>query len=106
MPATERERSAPHVDAIAKLFIEHQLRAVAVVDESRCLVGVVSKSDLLRERSATPEGAPRRTASDIMSPVVHGLPEDAPVAYATSLMATESIHEVPIVGYVVPQTKG
>lgn len=32
-----------------------------------------------------------------MSPLVHGLPEKAPVAYAISLMATEAVHEVPIV---------
>jgi len=122
-------RADVSVDTITELFLEQKLRAVPVVDESRCLVGVASKSDLLRERTATPEGAPRRTASDIMSPVVHGLLEDAPVAYAISLMASESIHEVPIVdregrvvglftatdalrwvaqamGYVVPPTKG
>jgi CBS domain-containing protein len=126
-------RSDVDLDGIASLFVERKVRAVPVVDDDRCLVGVASKTDLLRDLLAPPadlEGPPpRRTVADIMSPVVHGLPEDAPVAYAISLMATESVHEVPVVdregrvvgmltatdalrwvaqamGYVMPTTKG
>ena len=125
-------RSSLAVATLATLFAQQELRAAPVVDESHCLVGIVSRTDLLRERergAEAAEGAPLKTVADLMSPVVHGLPEDAPVAYAISLMATESVHEVPVVdregrvvgmftatdalrwvaqamGYILPTTKG
>ena len=134
-------RSSLAVATLATLFAQQELRAAPVVDESHCLVGIVSRTDLLRERehererergvgaAEAAEGAPLRTVADLMCPVVHGLPEDAPVAYAISLMATESVHEVPVVdregrvvgmftatdalrwvaqamGYILPTTKG
>jgi CBS domain-containing protein len=80
--------------AVAELLVTKGLRAVPVVDDTRRLIGIVSKSDLLRKTSVRRRP---RTAADIMTPVVHGLPEDAPVAYAISLMAFEGLHEVPIV---------
>ena len=55
-------------------------RAVPVVDESRRLVGIVSRSDLLSKKRG--ERRKPLTVADIMTPVVHGLPEQAPVAYA------------------------
>jgi CBS domain-containing protein len=83
------------IETITELLVESGLRAVPVVDEARRLVGIVSKSDLLRRRGAGK--ARKKTASEIMTPVVHGLPEEAPVAYAISLMAFEGLHEVPVV---------
>ncbi len=70
-------------------------RALPVVDDSRRLVGMLSKTDLLR----TTDQRRHRTkvVADAMTPLVHGLPEDAPVAYAISLMAFEGLHEVPVV---------
>lgn len=73
-------------------------RAMPVVDETMRLVGILSRTDLYR-------GAPSRgtrkkrklVVADKMTPLVHGLPEDAPVAYAISLMAFERLHEVPVV---------
>jgi CBS domain-containing protein len=71
------------------------LRAVPVVDDRRHLLGIVSTTDLLRERG---KGKTRpKTVAEVMTPVVHGLPEDAPVAYAISLMGLEGLHQVPIV---------
>lgn len=88
-------RSNVKIDAVAELLVDKGLRAVPVVDEGRRLVGIVSKTDLLRRRGT---GKTRtKTVAEIMTPVVHGLPEDAPVAYAISLMAFEGLHEVPIV---------
>ena len=88
-------RSDVTIETLTDLLVESGVRAVPVVDEARRLVGIVSKSDLLRRRGT---GKTRtKVASDIMTPLVHGLPEDAPVAYAISLMALEGLHEVPIV---------
>ena len=90
------------VTAATELLLGQKLRAVPVVDENRRLIGIVSKTDLLSKKKSTR----RKPAivSDIMTPLVHGLPEDAPVAYAISLMAFEGLHEVPIVdgrGHVI-----
>jgi CBS-domain-containing membrane protein len=84
-------RSDLEVEAVIDLIVDGGLRAVPVVDAQRGLVGIVSKSDLLRRRGTA------RTVSEVMTPLVHGLPEDAPVAYAISLMAFEGLHEVPVV---------
>lgn len=86
-------RGDVRVDVVADLLVSSKTRALPVVDEGRRLVGIVSKTDLLRSgrRRST------KTVSDIMTPLVHGLPEDAPVAYAISLMAFEGLHEVPVV---------
>jgi CBS-domain-containing membrane protein len=88
-------RSDVTIDAVVDLLVENRLRALPVVDGVRRLVGIVSKTDLLRRRGAGK--AKMKTVADVMTPVVHGLPEDAPVAYAISLMAFEGLHEVPIV---------
>ena len=95
-------RSDVEIETITNLLVESGVRAVPVVDEARRLVGIVSKSDLLRRRG-TGKGR-TKVAGDIMTPIVHGLPEDAPVAYAISLMALEGLHEVPVVdshGHVI-----
>jgi CBS domain-containing protein len=87
-------RSDIRLEAVAELLLARNLRAVPVVDEARHLLGIVSKTELLRR----PQSRRRpRTIVEIMSPVAHGLPEDAPVAFAISLMASEGLHEVPVV---------
>ncbi|CAN5911104.1 hypothetical protein BH11MYX4_BH11MYX4_57500 [soil metagenome] len=87
-------RSNLRVNAATKLLVDQGLRAVPVVDEARRLIGIVSKSDLLRKTSSRHRP---QTVADIMTPVVRGLPEEAPVAYAIALMAFERLHEVPVV---------
>ena len=84
-------RSDVMLDDVTKLVVENRLRAVPVVDDGLRLVGIVSKTDLLRARGDA------KTVAEIMTPIVHGLPDDAPVAYAISLMAFEQLHEVPVV---------
>jgi len=86
-------RSDVRADVVADLLVRDKLRAVPVVDEARHLIGIVTKTDLLRSgrrRSA-------KTVADIMTPLLHGLPEEAPVAYAISLMAFGALQEVPVV---------
>lgn len=79
--------------ALADLLRQGKQRTFPVVDDQRRLVGIVSKTDLLRADLRDPTS----TVADIMTPRVHGLPEDAPIAYAISLMASAAIHEVPVV---------
>lgn len=80
---------------VAELLVENGVRSVPVVDEDRRLLGIVSKTDLMLARSELAT----KVAGDIMTPVVHALPEDASLAYAIALMALDSLLEVPIVSY-------
>jgi CBS domain-containing protein len=75
-----------------RLLVEHDLRCLPVVDAERKLVGIVSRADLLRESVHE-----RAVLTEIMTPRVHALPEDAPLAYAVALMAESRVHEVPLV---------
>ncbi len=86
------------VSEIADLFVTDRLRALPVVDDAHRLIGIVTKTDLLRvEGRARGNAFSPVTVAEIMTPIVHGLPEDAPVAYAIALMAFERLHEVPVV---------
>lgn len=88
-------RSDLKVGSVTDLLLTRGLRAVAVVDAHRRLLGVVTKANVLR---GARKGRIRpKTAADVMTPLAQGLPDDAPVAHAISLMASEDRHEVPIV---------
>jgi CBS domain-containing protein len=77
----------------AALMLRSNLRALPVVDQAQKLVGMLSQADLVRAR----ERAAGDAVEKVMTPLAHGLPEDAPLAYAISLMAFEGLHEVPAV---------
>ena len=111
-------RANASIEMVACLLVERDLRCLPVVDADDRLIGIVSKSDVLRDRVEAGESPIRielepgfhlepisqRTVSEIMTPCVHALPEDAPVAFAIALLAFESLHEIPIVsndGHVV-----
>lgn len=90
------------LDEAREMMLAEHIRALPVVDERRRLVGMLSKSDLLR--SGEVRKRRKKTVADVMTPLAHGLPEDAPVAYAISLMAFEGMHEVPVIdpeGHVI-----
>jgi CBS-domain-containing membrane protein len=86
-------RGDVRLEAVTALLVDSKLRALPVVDDARRLVGIVSKTDVLRAGRKKS----KKKVADIMTPLVHGLPEEAPVAYAISLMAFEGLHEVPVV---------
>ncbi|MGH7285195.1 MAG: CBS domain-containing protein, partial [Polyangiaceae bacterium] len=104
-------RADASVDIARALMVNRDLVCVPVVDQEGKLIGIVSKSDCLREEAEQSESAvdvpldqgfhiepqTARAVSEIMTSCVHALPEDAPVAFAVSLMAFESLHEVPVV---------
>lgn len=104
-------RADVQIDAAARLVVGCGLRCLPVVDADGRLIGIVSKTDLVRDRAENEapqmrveledgfhlEQISERTVSEIMSPCVHALPEDAPLAFAISLLAFEWLHEAPIV---------
>ena len=110
------------VEALTTLFLERGFSGAPVVDANGCPIGLVSKTDLVRERhddgeidgreplcvcggGAVKELGPgfhavsiaRATVDDIMTPIVFAVPEKAPVAKAAALMAFEGVHRVPVV---------
>jgi CBS-domain-containing membrane protein len=84
-------RSDTSVEDATSLLVERGLRCLPIVDDARKLVGIVTRGDLLRQQMAT------GLVTEVMTPRVHALPEDAPLAYAVALMAADQVHEVPIV---------
>jgi len=89
-PATTCVTPDVSLARVRAIFAEGRARAVPLVDDDGQLQGLVSRSDLV---SAPADG----TVRDVMTPVVHALPADAPIAYAIALLGFEDVGEVPIV---------
>ncbi|HJL16018.1 MAG TPA: CBS domain-containing protein [Sandaracinaceae bacterium LLY-WYZ-13_1] len=85
LPATELTAS----------LLEEGIGGAPVVDEDGRLLGIVSRTDLLR---AFGEGGAVEAlrASDLMSPAVYVMRLDSTVAEAAALMAYEGVHRVPV----------
>lgn len=101
---------------LLRLFVAGGIGAVPVVNPGGELVGVVSKTDVLRAvyedpSCAGPAGAatsevesdlPARNsvvrASDLMTPSPLTVPESASVAEAASIMASEHVHRLFVAG--------
>ncbi len=102
------------VENIRWLLVDRRIGAVPVVDARGALIGIVSQSDILRDTDtfdidAIPrdalleDGASERalvglTASDVMTPVVFVVPEQASIATAAAAMIERRVHHLPVVG--------
>lgn len=101
------------IEALRTLLIERKISGVPVVDERGAPIGIVSKTDLVRQRvedgdtlavdthlgrgfhaSELTEG----TVADVMNPIPITVSEDAPVSQVAAVMAYEGVHRMPIVG--------
>jgi CBS-domain-containing membrane protein len=109
------------IEALAALFLERSISAAPVVDADGRAIGMVSKTDLVREhwergdahelcaRDEVSDGmhvaaVARATVGEIMTPLVFTLREDDPLSRAAAVMAAEDVHHLPIVdleGHVV-----
>ena len=112
------------VSELATFLTENEMSGVAVVDERKKLVGVVSVTDIVEQRvlegeDPEPVPAPRRggiaglrtkhettLVRDIMTPTVYTIPDDTPVSEAARTMIAGRIHRLfatragPVVGIV------
>lgn len=89
-PVTFCVRPGTRLSKARRLLLDRGLRAVPVVDDELRLVGILSRTDLV-------DAPPTALVRDVMPARVHALPEDAPIGYAIALMASENVHEVPVV---------
>jgi CBS domain-containing protein len=78
------------VEALGTLLLERGIDGVPVVDAQGFPLGVVSKTDLLRDRAGA-------TVGQIMTRTAFTLPETSPIGDAVTLMAVEGVHRVPAV---------
>lgn len=112
------------LEALTDLFLVRGLDGVPVVDGEGRPTGIVSQTDLVRERFVTgdtgeamgpgwhasrghyrvevgpgvhPEALARATVADAMTCAAFTVSENAPVAQAVMLMASRSVHRVPVV---------
>jgi CBS domain-containing protein len=114
-------RADVSVEAVTALLLERAISGIPVVDDRGKPLGVISKTDLVRE-SAENEGlgelgpptgnqreiasrlgggfhathVARATVSDVMAGITFALPESATIAQAAALMAYEGVHRLPV----------
>src|SRR4051794_8700644 len=81
---------------VAALLVETGVGGLPVVDERRHVIGVVSKTDLVRSLGERRDLA-TTTVADIMSPLAFVLFERAPIERAAALMSVEGVHRIPVV---------
>lgn len=77
---------------VARMFVELRIPAIAVVDAEYGLLGLVTRTDVLRRIDE-----PDVTAEELMSCYVFSLPCDSTVECAAALMALESVGQLVVV---------
>jgi CBS domain-containing protein len=80
------------IESLTALMRDRHCSAAPVVDGNGYPIGMVSKTDLVRERWADDD-----TVADIMTPLAFTLDEDDPLSHAAAVMAAERVHHLPIV---------
>jgi CBS domain-containing protein len=92
----------------AELMLEHAISGMPVVDDQGRLLGMLSKTDLVRHRLDEEEGVSvtlpsgqhlleGTTVEDVMTRQVLTVPEGASLADAAKIMVNASVHRVPVV---------
>ena len=103
------------LDVVRQQILQHHIGCAPVVDARRRPTGIISKTDLLQDAQDRPmtrtvvqgergddqglrveQDVPVRVR-EVMTPVAFVLPGTATIAEASSLMAYESIHHLPII---------
>ncbi|MGC9072249.1 MAG: cyclic nucleotide-binding/CBS domain-containing protein [Acidilobus sp.] len=80
---------------VAKLMIDNKVGSIVIVDEQDNLVGIVTKSDIVRE--VVVRGLPRNIpVSEIMAKNPFYVMEDSTVHEAAEIMGTHGVGHLPV----------
>jgi CBS domain-containing protein len=104
------------MESLTTLLLDRRISAAPVVDDAGYPIGVVSKTDLVRERwenvdSVTSDGEDKELledglhvahvlptlVADLMMPLAFTLREDEPLSRAAAVMDVEGVHHLPVV---------
>lgn len=77
-----------------QLLVDQRVPAIAVVDETHALRGLITRTDVLRTLAREPDA----TLGDAMSSFVFALPADSTIEAAAALMAIEGVGQVVVTG--------
>ncbi len=80
------------VESLTALFRDRDISGAPVVDVDGFPVGMVSKSDLVRERWEHDA-----IVAELMTPLAFTLREDDPLSRAAAVMSVERVHHLPVV---------
>ncbi|MGE0872222.1 MAG: CBS domain-containing protein [Kofleriaceae bacterium] len=97
MRRSERARRHASVDTLTDLLLDRRVGGVSVVDDDERLIGIVTRTDLLRARIDGDRAQPVQPVppiDDVMTPFAFSLPADAPLTRAAALMAHEGVHRL------------
>jgi CBS domain-containing protein len=86
-------QTAPLAD-LHRMLVDERVPAIAVVDDDRTLIGLVTRTDVLRVLLDEPDAL----AGQAMSRFVVSVPVDSTVEAAAALMATENVGQVVVTG--------
>ncbi len=105
--------TSERVEHLVAIFLEHGISACPVIDEKQHPVGIVSKTDIVRELTSDAErrsGSATRlqpwwskerlahaTAGEIMTETLYALAPTTTVKDAMAAVAFEGIHHLPVV---------
>ena len=86
--------------ALRRLLMQREFGGVPVVDERNRPIGMITRSDLLREAEAFANGddTSPSTARQIMTGLPLAITEEVTVGQAAAHMAFEGLHRLPVVG--------
>lgn len=89
------------IEDLAELFLARRFSATPVVDPGGRPLGIISKTDLVREQyegaSAEPSLSGLDKVGDVMTQTAFRLLESESLARTAALMAFERVHRIPIV---------
>ncbi len=84
------------LQAVIEIMVRERLGCLPIVDERLHPLGMVTKLDIVEHLVGPPDRVMPQV-SDVMMPFAITLDEDATVAHAAALMASEDMHHVMIV---------
>ena len=79
---------------VHRMLVDERVPAVIVVDAERTLIGLITRTDVLRVLIDEPDA----NAAQAMSSCIFAIPVDSSIERAAALMATESVGQLVVTG--------